>query len=428
MMARLRLIGIAGLLVAALIATSGQAFALPPTVTSISPNSGSTSGQSSILCPGIISTTITGTNFTTATSVTIGGTPATGLSVIDDKHIRVCAPVGVPGVADVTVTNPDGTGVGANLYTYFSGGPSISTVGPSFGLTTGGNQIFISGSNFVPGTKSDGTTATTVTIGGNPATNVVVNSTGSLTATVPAGTAGVANVTVTTAGGSAGGNLYTYFAPALPTVTSITPNGGSMPSGTINGGIAVDIKGSGFIGADAPGGSVAIGGITVTGVIVKSNGEITASTPSRISLPPSAQTGPKDVVVTVPGGGTGGTGNGLFTYVYPAPNVAVITPTSGSTAGGTSVTITGQYFFNTTSVTIGGTPVQPGSISVSPDGTQITAVTGAHAPSTGPEDVVVTTTQTNAGNLVSSATGSKLYTYGAPPPDRHVNHSPHRRR
>jgi hypothetical protein len=39
-----------------------------------------------------------------------------------------------------------------------------------------------------------------------------------------------------------------------------------MPSGTINGGIAVDIKGTGFIGADAPGGSVTIGGIAVTSV------------------------------------------------------------------------------------------------------------------------------------------------------------------
>ena len=42
----------------------------PPTVTSVSPNSGPAAGGTSV--------TITGTNFTGATAVTFGGTAATG--------------------------------------------------------------------------------------------------------------------------------------------------------------------------------------------------------------------------------------------------------------------------------------------------------------------------------------------------------------
>lgn len=39
----------------------------------------------------------------------------------------------------------------------------------------------------------------------------------------------------------------------------------------------------------------------------------------------------------------------------PAPTVATVTPTTGGTAGGTAVTITGTNFWNVSSVTFGGT-------------------------------------------------------------------------
>src|SRR5262245_44648101 len=104
---------------AALVLAATQAFAAPPTVTAVSPNSGSTSGQSSLSCTlnGPL-TIITGTNFTAPATVTMGGTSATNVTVDNANQIRVCAPVGVPGVANVTVTTVDGSGTGANLYTY----------------------------------------------------------------------------------------------------------------------------------------------------------------------------------------------------------------------------------------------------------------------------------------------------------------------
>jgi hypothetical protein len=85
-----------------------------------------------------------------------------------------------------------------------------------------------------------------------------------------------------------------------------------------------------------------------------------------------------------------------------APTVASISPTSGSTAGGTSVTLTGTDFTGATSVTIGGAAAT--SVTVV-NATTITAVTPAG--SAGTASVVVTTSGgSNAANT--------LFTYAAP--------------
>jgi hypothetical protein len=85
------------------------------------------------------------------------------------------------------------------------------------GTTKGGTVVTISGENFLSGA--------TVTIGGNPATNVTVVNTTTITATTPPGSAGTANVIVTNPG-CAGeptcsatlANAFTYMAPPPPTV------------------------------------------------------------------------------------------------------------------------------------------------------------------------------------------------------------------
>lgn len=86
-----------------------------------------------------------------------------------------------------------------------------------------------------------------------------------------------------------------------------------------------------------------------------------------------------------------------------APTVTGISPGTGSTAGGTAVTITGTGFVSGATVSIGGAAAT--SVVVSSD-TTITAVTGAHG--AGTVDVVVT----NPGG--ASGTKSLAYTYVAP--------------
>ena len=46
--------------------------------------------------------------------------------------------------------------------------------------------------------------------------------------------------------------------------------------------------------------------------------------------------------------------NSAFTYVAPAPTVTSVSPTSGPTAGGTTITINGTNFVSGATVRVGG--------------------------------------------------------------------------
>ncbi|MDB5308070.1 MAG: Alkaline phosphatase [Gemmataceae bacterium] len=250
----------------------------------------------------------------------------------------------------VTVTDTQSVTVVAN--------PVITSVSPSSGATAGGNTVTITG------TSLGG--ATSVTIGGAVAT-ITGDTPTQITVTAPAGAAGPAvDVVVTTPGGvvTATG-AYTYA--AAPTVTSISPT-----SGPTAGGTTVTITGTGFTGATA----VTFGGTAATSFTVDSDTQITAATPAGAA-------GAADVAVTTAGGTA--TATGAFTYVA-APAIAVVSPSSGPAAGGTTVTITGTGFTGATDVTFGG--VSGIGLTVVSD-TQITVTTPAGA--VGAVDVVVTT-------------------------------------
>ena len=153
-----------------------------------------------------------------------------------------------------------------------------------------------------------------------------------------------------------------------PVVTAVSPNAG--PTG---GGNTVTISGSGFTGATG----VSFGGTPATGFQVNGDGSITATAP--------AGTGTVDVTVTGPAG-TSATGPADHYTYFPPPTVTSVTPNSGSTGGGTVVTIRGGNLSGATGVSFGGTPAQ--SFVVNPDGS-ITAV--APPGVAGTVDVTVTT-------------------------------------
>ena len=173
-----------------------------PTISSVSPNSGLLAGGTSI--------TITGTYLTGATSVTVGGVDATSVVVVSATSITAVTPAGTVGAKSVAVTTAYGTATATNAFTYFAP-PTISSVSPVTGSTTGGTAITITGTNL--------TGATSVTVGGVAATSVVVVSSTSVTAVTPAGTAGAKSVAVTTPGGTATAtNAFTYVVPPGYTV------------------------------------------------------------------------------------------------------------------------------------------------------------------------------------------------------------------
>src|SRR5690606_12039413 len=88
-----------------------------PTISGISPASGSTSGGNVV--------TITGTNFSGVTNVSFGGIAGTWITVMNPTTIIVSVPAHSVGNADVTVTTTVGTGTLVNGYTYL--GASLET-------------------------------------------------------------------------------------------------------------------------------------------------------------------------------------------------------------------------------------------------------------------------------------------------------------
>jgi formylglycine-generating enzyme required for sulfatase activity len=83
-----------------------------PTVSSVSPTSGSTLGGTAI--------TITGTNLTGASSVTVGGVAATSVVVVSPTSITAVTPAGAAGAKNVAVTTAGGTATVAGGFTYQS--------------------------------------------------------------------------------------------------------------------------------------------------------------------------------------------------------------------------------------------------------------------------------------------------------------------
>ena len=343
---------------------------LPPTFSSITPNSGPTTG----LTPA----TIAGANFDTGGSpgslfgVTIGGATATILTVSATEIKVGTPPSGTAGAKDVVITNFDNqkaTGTGA--YTYVTPAPTITNIAPNSGSTAGGlPAVIITGTDF--------TGATAVTFGGTGATAFTVNSATQITATAPAHSAGAVNVVVTTPGGTAT-RTYTYVAP--PSVTGITPATGNRgwPVSITN------LAGSGFqSGATVKLTKSGNSDIVATVVTITST-QITCTFNLAGAAP-----GAWNVVVTNSDLQSGTLVNG-FTVNSPIPVLSTRNPTTGTR--GWPVTIT----------SITGTGFQPGAtVLIRRSGYSDVVATGVN---------VASPTSINAGtlNLLGVTAGSWYY-------------------
>ena len=199
-----------------------------PFIASIAPGQGTIVGGTPI--------TISGAYFTGATSVTIGGAPATNMVVVSSTTITAVTPAHAAGSVSITITTPSRTSTFQNAFVYASS--SILSVAPNAGGVGGGALITISG-NYLGG-------ATSVTIGGAPATNLVVVSPTTITAVTPTGTLGPADVVVTTPAGTLtslnGFSYVNIVAPAWATLLEATPN----PAVVTDANLRAAIMASGF--------------------------------------------------------------------------------------------------------------------------------------------------------------------------------------
>lgn len=341
--------------------TSGSvAFTYGPTpaITTITPDAGNGSGGTVVA--------IAGSGFTGATSVLFGGTAVTP-TVVSDTQLNATSPGGT-GAVNVSVTTQFGVSNGVP-FTYGES-PAVASLSPNAGLTGGGNTVTINGTRF--------TAASTVMFGTSSVTPTFVSAT-QLTVVAPSNAAGSVVVTVSNAFGTSNNATYTYG--TAPTVTGISPSSGPSAGGT-----SVTITGTRLDSASA----VSFGVAGATFVVIN-------STTINAVAPASLNPGVESVVVTTPFG----TASTSYTYV-DAPTVTALNPTSGSTAGGTTITISGTNLGTTSSVTFGGTTATLGARNPN----SVTVLTPTRA--AGNVDVVLTT----AGG---SATVPGGYTYVSPP-------------
>jgi hypothetical protein len=312
-----------------------------PTVTAISPTTGSTSGGASV--------TVTGTGFLAGARLSLGGSPATSVAVVSSTSLTAVTPAHSEGAVDVVVTNSDGqAGTLRGGYTFVApappppAAPTVTAISPSSGSTSGGASVTVTGTGFQAGAR--------LSLGGSPATSVTVVSSTSLSAVTPAHSEGAVDIVVTNSDGQAGTlrGGYTYVAPdppppPAPTVTAISPS-----SGSTSGGGSVTVTGAGF----QAGARLSLGGSPATSVTVVSSTSLTAVTPAHSE-------GVVDVVVTN-SDGLAGVLRGGYTYVAPAPapdttppTVAFNSPTPGSQVWGmVSVVVAGADNVGVASVTV----------------------------------------------------------------------------
>ncbi len=343
----------------------------PPTVESISPPSGYSSGGTSV--------TITGTNFFGIPTVSFGGTESDSVSFVDSTQLDVITPPGLAGTVDVVVTNPDSqSGTLNNGFTYIPP-PRVDSISPVSGSTLGGSTVSVIGTDFF-GTPS-------VTFDGTPV-SVIGAGSERLDVTIPVHAAGPVDIVVTNPDGQSDSLVdgFTYIPP--PTLASVNP-----PSGYTTGGTAVTVTGTDFFGTP----TVTFGGAAATGVTLVDSARLDV-----ITSPHAA--GVVDVEVTNPDGQLAHR-NSMYTYMLPPPTVSSSDPSGGSISGGTPVTISGSDFVSGATVAFGGV-ASPSVTFVS--GSELNVLTPAHA--AGVVDVEVTNPDRNSGTL------SNWFTYNNLPP------------
>jgi alpha-tubulin suppressor-like RCC1 family protein len=257
---------------------------------------GNTAGTSTII--PVSTTAIQSANPT----VSFGTTTAAS-TLVSSSQLTVTSPAHAAGIVDVSVKNYDNqSGTATNAYEFVTG-PAISAISANFGDMAGGNTVTVTGNHFYDGMS--------LKIGGVTATNIVVTSQTTLTATVPAGSApGAVDVTVvdefsqtaTLTGG------YTYKLPT-PTISSVSPNISAMDSAA-----TITITGTNFVAKPVSGTyySVQFGGTAATNVTFINTTTLTATLPSH-SL------GTYDVTVTSSFSATATLTNG---FTYTASNYA----------------------------------------------------------------------------------------------------------
>jgi PKD repeat protein len=317
---------------------AGVAHAAAPTITSITPVTVTSNGnvvQGSTF--GGTDVTIVGLNFVSNTRVTFGGVDAIAVSLdvySNSPSIRCVTPAGTLGNVDVSVINPDGLSATATGAFKYIQAPTILGLSLTEAPISGGSVILISGNGFV-------TSNANVRLNGIAASNIVVNSTTSITCTLPR---------VPSVSYYSDGNYYSWFISIGASSDSVSASRRSLGYNA-TGGIDFKLVSPPFIGVHGlvptvGGLSIPIQGnsslpyhVNIDGVEIT---DVTLTAQNGYShwqfiLPPHAA-GAVTITVT---DAYGQRSEDVFTYIV-FPTITSVTPVIWTP--GTPITITGTGF------------------------------------------------------------------------------------
>lgn len=293
-----------------------------PTVMAVTPSSASVDGGTQL--------TVTRSGFVPGqTSVDVGrGAPASVVTVLSPTRLTVAAPGYSVRQTDLSVTTPNGTSGTIKFYYVPPPGtpvtaPTAKLLYPSAGRTVCCTSVQVEGSGFIPG-------ATTVRVDGIvvPAGKVTVDGEAEMSLEIQGHEAGLAQVTVSTPGGTSAPLGFTFVpvdqpVPPGPTVTYAPLN---PSSGPVGGGTTVVVTGSGFV----PGQTT----VTVDEVALTASA-VTVTDPTRLTfVTPPHSIGLTFLTIRTPFGSILPIGFSYLPPVAPPPPPAVLTVSDGVGSAG----------------------------------------------------------------------------------------------
>ena len=327
-----------------------------PQISSLSASAGPTAGGQTL--------TLTGTDFMANLSVSINSMPCQSVTVLSETSAECLTPdnSGAGGPFDIDITNQDGQASSLNAAYEYINPPTVSSISPAFGDVAGGTTVTVTGSDFY---VAGGITATIDGVACGSISNLTDTSFECVTGAHAADTALTITVTNLEDGQQGSGGSFDYKGP--PTVTSLQVSGGgtTINGGNINGGNTVR-----FIGTDFETGMTGtVGSATCTPLTVVDGNNAECSIPAASY---SADT--VDITVTNLDTQTS-TATDLYTFREP-PIYTSIDVAFAPVSGGTTVTITGDYFLSNIDVAIDNTPCNSVNFI---DAQTVECVTPAHA-------------------------------------------------
>jgi hypothetical protein len=308
-----------------------------PTITSLSPSSVTVGSPQFTL-------TITGTNFTSNATVTVGNATPRNVTFVDAQHVKVnifTSDVNTVGSVPITVTVPGttgGTSSSFNLFVTAFNAPVINSLNPStLAVNSTTLKVLVNGSNFLFDDilQVDGTTRVTEFIS---ATQMALTLLASDVAS--AHTSAVTAKRKDNSSTSAPATL-TIVDAVVPAITAITPTtqtvGSTQP--------VIVVSGQNFTSTSI---------VTVDGSPRVT--EYVSPTELHATLTGSDLATAHDVLIAVVAN-SGTSASVTYSIVVPLPTITSITPSSVIAGDvGFQLTVTGTNFSPTSLVNINGSP------------------------------------------------------------------------